>query len=43
MSRATSPSPMMASTKLIQVRRLPEGAENPSVVTEEPLTSNDFC
>ena len=34
---------MMASTKLIQVRRLPEGAENPSVVTDEPLTSNDFC
>ena len=25
------------------MRRLPDGAENPSVVTDEPLTSNERC
>ena len=33
---------MMASTKVIQVRRLPSGAANPSVVTEDPLMSNEW-
>src|SRR5664280_3826760 len=34
---------MIASTKVIHVRALPVGAEKPSVVTDEPLISNECC
>ena len=43
MRRATSPSPIVASMKAIQMRLVPSGFEKPSVVSEEPLISNAFC
>ena len=43
MRRATRPSPIVASTKAIQMRPVPSGLENPSVVREEPLISNALC
>ncbi len=33
---------MMASTNVIHVRTLPWGAANPSVVTDDPLMSNEW-
>ena len=41
MSSATRPSPMMASMKDVQLWTPPDGAANPSVVTEEPLISKE--
>ena len=40
MRRATRPSPIVASTKAIQIRPVPSGSEKPSVVREDPLISN---
>ncbi len=34
---------MVASMKAIQMRLVPSGLENPSVVSEEPLISNACC
>ena len=34
---------MVASMKEIQMRLVPSGLENPSVVSEEPLMSNADC
>ena len=39
MRRATRPSPIVASTKAIQIRPGPLGSEKPMVVMEETLIS----
>ena len=39
MRRATRPSPIVASTKAIQIRPGPLGSANPRVVREETLIS----
>ena len=39
MSRATTPSPMVASTKVSQTRPVPSGRANPRVNSDEPLTT----
>ena len=39
MSRATRPSPIVASTKAIQILPVPLGSANPMVVSDETLIS----
>ena len=39
MSRATRPSPIVASTKAIQIRPVPLGSAKPMVVTDDTLIS----
>ncbi len=42
MRSATSPSPIVASTKASQMRAVESGSEKPRVVSDDPLISNAF-
>ena len=42
MSRATSPRPIVASTKVSQMRAPPSGSAKPSVNSDDPLTSKEW-